>query len=67
MDARYYLLGAVIIQNGRPIAFYSHKLIKIQKRCTVTAKEQLNTVKTLKCFCTILLGQQLKMFKDHKI
>ena len=37
-DPSDYQLGAVIIQNGKPIAFYSRKLTEIQKRYTVTEK-----------------------------
>ena len=35
-DAIDFQLGAVIIQNGKPITFYSHKLTKTQTRYTVT-------------------------------
>ena len=59
-------LGAVISQEAKPIVFYIHKLPKTQKRHTVTEKEFLSIVKTLKGFCMILLGQQLKIYTDHK-
>ena len=35
-DARDYHLGAVISQDVKPIAFYSHKLAKTQTWYTVT-------------------------------
>ena len=66
-DARDYQLGAVIIQNDKPIAFYSCKLTGLQKRYTVTEKELLSIVKTLKEFHMILLGKKLKVYTDHKI
>ena len=47
-DASDHKLGAVIIQEGKPIALYSHKWTKTQKRYTVTEKELLSIVKTLK-------------------
>ena len=53
-------LVAVISQDGKPIAFYRRKLTGPQTRYTVTEKELLTIVKTLKEFSTILLGQQFK-------
>ena len=52
-DASDYQLGEVIIQNGKPIAFYSRKLTKPQTCYTVTEKKLLSIVETLKEFRTI--------------
>ena len=41
-------LGLVIIQNGKPIAFYSRKWTKTKTRYTVIGKELLGIVKTVK-------------------
>ena len=49
-------LGEVIIQKGKPIVFHSTKLTESPKRYTVTEKDLLNIVETLKEFRTILLG-----------
>ena len=65
-DASDHQLGAVIIQNGKTIAFYSRKLTETQNRYTVTERELLSIVKTKEEYRTILLGQQLKIFTDHK-
>ena len=37
-DASDYQLGAVISQQGKPIAFFSRKLNNAQKNCTTTEK-----------------------------
>ena len=62
-----FQIGEVIIQTGKPIAFYSHKLKKPLQQYTVTENKRLSVVETLKEFCTNLLGQQLKIYTGHKI
>ena len=66
-DASDFWLGAVIIQYFKPIAFYSRKLTGLQSRYTISEKELLSIIETLKGFCTILVYQQLKIYTDHKI
>ena len=65
-DASAFQLGAVIIQKGKPIAFYSRKLTDAQQRYTVTKIEILSMVENLKGFRTILLGHKLRIYTDHK-
>ena len=48
MNARYCQIVALIIQKVKPIVLYSHKLTGPQTRYTVTEKEFLSIVKTLK-------------------
>ena len=65
-DASKTQLGGIISQKGKPIAFYSRKLTDAQTRYTTTERELLSIVETLKEFRTILLGQQIEIYTDHK-
>ena len=65
-DASDHQLGAVITQDNQPIAFYSRKLNDAQKRYTMTERELLAIVETLKEFRPILWGQRIRVFTDHK-
>ena len=56
MDTSDHQFGAVNIQEGKPIPFYSHKLTKMQNIYTVMEKEFLCIVETVKKFGTILCG-----------
>ena len=64
-DASDLQLGAVILQRGKPIAFYSRKLNSAQQRYTVGERKLLSVVETLKMFRNILLGQPLNVYTDH--
>ena len=64
-DASALQLGAVIMQEDKPIAFYSRKLTETQKKYGVGEIELLSVVETLKEFRSILLGQQIEVYTDH--
>ena len=64
-DASKIQLGAVIMQEGKPLAFYSRKLNKAQRNYTVGEQELLSIVETLKEFRNILFGQNLIIHTDH--
>ena len=66
MDASKLQLGSLISQKGKRIAFYSRELNPTQVKYRTTEHELLSIVKTLKEFRNILLGQQIKVYTDHK-
>ena len=65
-DASEHQLGAIVSQNGRPLAFHSRELNSAQRNCTATEHELLATVETLKEFRNILLGHEVTVHTDHK-
>ena len=63
-DASKVQLGAIHTkQDNKPIAFYGKKLNPTQVNYTTTERELISIVESLK---EILLGQQMKVYTDHK-
>ena len=61
-----FQLGMFIIQEGITIALYSRNLDRPQTRYIVTENRLLINVEVLNVFCTITLGQQLKIYTLFK-
>ncbi len=58
-------IGGVISQHGKPLGFFSKKLMDVQQRYPVTEQELLAIVKTLKYFRHMLLGHRIIIRTDH--
>jgi hypothetical protein len=61
-DASKLQLGSVISQTGKPLAFYSRKLLEAQTRYTTTKRELLSIVETVETtlFATVSLDHEPK-------
>jgi hypothetical protein len=67
-DASNHQLGEVIMQDRKPIAFYSQKLNTAHKRYTTTetSRELLSAVETCKEYKNILSSYLIIVITDHK-
>ncbi len=58
-------MGAYIVQDDKPVAFWTRKLNDAQLKYTLGYKELLFIVMVLNEFCTMLLGAVLHIHTDH--
>ena len=66
-DASGFGLGAILQQDGRPVAFESRKLLPAEENYTTTEQELLGVVHALKVWRCYLEGEEeFTVFTDHK-
>jgi hypothetical protein len=65
-DASDKQIGGVVMQDNKPLGFFSKKLTDMQRRYPVTEQELLAIVETIKYFKHMLLGHEIIVQTDHK-
>ena len=65
-DASQHGLGAVLIQDGQPIAYSSRSLTDVEGRYTQIEKEMLSIVHACKKFHPYIFGKEVTVYNDHK-
>ena len=65
-DASDVQIGGVLSQEGKPLGFFSKKSNTAQRKYTVTQRELLAIVESLKHFRNIIYGHEIEVFTDHQ-
>jgi hypothetical protein len=64
-DASGFALGAILMQDGKPICFESRKLIPAEKNYSATERELLGVIHALKVWRCYLEGAEFSVVTDH--
>lgn len=65
-DASARQLGGVLMQEGRPLAFWSKKCNQAQQQYSTNKKELLSILEMLREFRPIIWGRAIRVYTDHK-
>ncbi len=65
-DAAGFGLGAVLIQQGRPIAFWSRNMVPAEQNYHITEQKLLAVIEALKAFRCYVDGIPFNLVTDHK-
>ena len=64
-DASDVQLGATLVQDGRPLGFYTRKMTTAQLNYTVGEKGLLGIVESMKAFEGMIRGYNITIHTDH--
>ena len=59
-------IGAVLMQNGKPVRYASRPLTNAQKNCAIIKNALLAVLFECERFHQLVCGKQVTIFSDHK-
>ena len=65
-DASSVALGAVLLQDGNPVEFYSRKLSSVEQRYPTYEREAAAMVAAMLHFRPFLIGRYFELYTDHR-
>ena len=65
-DAFEVGIGAVSIQEGRPLAYFSEKLIELRMRYSTYDKEFFEIIRALEHWTHYLIANEFSLHADHE-